>query len=167
MNKFYLAAFATVCFVASGMRQTGEYQCMPCGSDCDKAAYDKPGECPHCNMALVKKSTIVYKSVSQDEVCSYIAKHPGVVLLDVRTREEYEGKTDDYGTLKNAVNIPVQELEKRVGELKKMKDREIIVYCSHSRRSPRASYFLTQQGFKHVTNMEGGISTMKDSSCKR
>ena len=167
MNKFCLAAFATVCFVASGMRQTGEYQCMPCGSDCDKAAYDKPGECPHCNMALVKKSTIVYKSVSQDEVCSYIAKHPGVVLLDVRTREEYEGKTDDYGTLKNAVNIPVQELEKRVGELKKMKDREIIVYCSHSRRSPRASYFLTQQGFKHVTNMEGGMSTMKDSSCKR
>ena len=167
MTKFYLAAVAIVCFVASGMRQTGSYQCMPCGSDCDNAAYDEPGACPHCNMTLVKKSTIVFKSVSQDEVCSYIAKHPGVIILDVRTKEEYEGKTDEYGTLKNAINIPVQELEKRVGELKKMKDQEIIVYCSHSKRSPRASYFLTQHGFKHVTNMEGGMSTMKDNTCKR
>ena len=167
MNKLYLAVFAFFCIVASGMQQTGEYQCMPCGSDCDKTSYDKPGECPDCNMTLVKKSTIVFKSLSPEEVCGYIAKHPGVVILDVRTKEEYDGKTDEYGTLKNAINIPVQELEKRLSELKNMKDREVVVYCSHSRRSPRASYFLTQQGFKYVTNMEGGMSTMKDNTCKR
>jgi rhodanese-related sulfurtransferase len=146
-----------------------QYQCMPCGNDCDKESYDKPGSCLHCNMQLVKKSTVHFKSISPEEICSYIAKHPDVVLLDVRTKEEYDGKTDDYGTLKNAISIPVQELESRVGELEKEKqnNKEIIVYCSHSKRSSRASYFLTQNGFKHVTNMLGGISTMKDNSCKK
>jgi rhodanese-related sulfurtransferase len=109
----------------------------------------------------------VFKSIGPEEVCDYISKHPEVVVLDVRTKEEYEGTTDEYGTLKDALNIPVQDLEKRMLELNKMKDKEIIVYCSHSRRSPRASYLLTQRGFKNVTNMEGGMSTMKDSSCKK
>ena len=149
------------------MKPAGEYQCMPCGNDCDKTAYDKPGECPHCHMSLVKKSTVMFKSIQPTEICGYIAKHPEVILLDVRTREEFEGKTDDYGTLKNAINIPIQELESRIAEINDMKGKEIIVYCSHSKRSPRASYFLMQHGFKNVTNMEGGMSTMKDNSCKK
>jgi rhodanese-related sulfurtransferase/DNA-directed RNA polymerase subunit RPC12/RpoP len=144
-----------------------QYQCIPCGNECDKESFSKTGNCPHCNMQLVKKSTVNFKSIKPEEVCNYIAEHPDVVLLDVRTKEEFEGETDDYGTLKNAINIPIQELENRVGELQKEKQKEIIVYCSHSKRSPRASYFLTQHGFEHVTNMEGGMSTMKDKSCKK
>jgi rhodanese-related sulfurtransferase/DNA-directed RNA polymerase subunit RPC12/RpoP len=147
--------------------QTGTYQCMPCGNECDKETYSKPGNCPHCNMQLIKSSTISFKSIKPEEICTYISNHPDVVLLDVRSREEYEGKTDDYGTLKNAINIPISDLENRVGELKNAKNKEIIVYCSHSKRSPRASYFLTQNGFKNVTNMEGGMSTMTDNSCKK
>lgn len=140
---------------------------MPCGGECDKQTFDKDGTCPHCNMALVKRSSVTFKSISPTEICSYIEKHPEVVLLDVRTKDEYEGKADDYGTLKNAINIPIQQLDSRVGELSEAKDKEIIVYCSHSKRSPRASYFLTEHGFKHVTNMEGGMSTMNDKSCKK
>ena len=93
-------------------------------------------------------------------------KNPGVVLLDVRTREEYEGKADEYGTLKNAINIPVQELESRIGELKDYKDKEVIVYCFHSRRS-RVHYFHLENGFTNVTNMEAGISVLTDNSCKK
>jgi len=37
------------------------------------------------------------------------------------------------------------------------------VYCSHSHRSPRASYMLSQNGFKNVTNMLGGMSAWKES----
>ncbi len=70
------------------------------------------------------------------------------------------------GRLKNAINVPIQELEEKIGTLAAYKDREIIVYCSLSRRSPRASYILTQNGFKKVTNMAGGMSMMKDNSCK-
>jgi len=34
------------------------YVCPPCGSPCDTASFDKPGNCPVCGMALVDASTI-------------------------------------------------------------------------------------------------------------
>jgi rhodanese-related sulfurtransferase/DNA-directed RNA polymerase subunit RPC12/RpoP len=144
------------------------YQCIPCGRDCDNDVYDKPGKCPHCQMDLVEKSTVHFKTIEPSMLCQYIHDHPNVVLLDVRTKEEFEGKADpDYGTLKNAINVPVQELEKNISTLTTYKDKEIIVYCSHSHRSPRACYILTQNGFSNVTNMAGGMSVMKDKSCMR
>ena len=144
------------------------YQCIPCGSDCDNDVYDKPGKCPHCQMDLVEKSTVHFKTIEPSMLCQYIAGHPNVVLLDVRTKEEFEGKADpNYGTLKNAINVPVQELEKNISTLAPYKDKEIIAYCSHSHRSPRACYILTQNGFSNVTNMAGGMSMMKDKSCMK
>ena len=137
------------------------YTCLPCGSACDSAVYEKQGTCSHCNMKLVDKSTIVHKNIEPDKMCSLNEKN--VVFLDVRTVAEFNGTaTDKFGAIKNAINIPVQELESRMGELEKYKDKEIIVYCSHSHRSPRASYMLTQNGFKKVTNMLGGMSVWKD-----
>ena len=145
-----------------------DYQCMPCGSDCDKKTFKEPGKCPECNMQLVKKSTVTFKTIQPGELCQYITDHPTTILLDVRTKEEFEGKTNpDYGTLKNAINIPIQVLEIQLGTLNAYKDKEIIVYCSHSHRSPRASYILTQNGFTNVINMAGGMSEMKDNSCKK
>jgi len=144
------------------------YQCMPCGRDCDNDVYDKPGKCPHCQMDLVEKSTVHFKTIEPTMLCKYIVEHPDVVLLDVRTKEEFEGKADpNYGTLKNAINVPVQELQKNISTLAPYKDKEIIVYCSHSHRSPQACYILTQNGFSNITNMGGGMSVMKDKSCMR
>jgi rhodanese-related sulfurtransferase/DNA-directed RNA polymerase subunit RPC12/RpoP len=144
------------------------YQCLPCGRDCDNSVYDKPGKCPHCQMELVQKSTVHFKTIEPSMLCQYLAEHPNVVLLDVRTKEEFEGKADpNYGTLKNAINVPVQELEKNISKLAPFKEKEIIVYCSHSHRSPQACYILTQNGFSNVTNMAGGMSVMNDNSCKK
>ena len=137
------------------------YSCLPCGSGCDSVVYDKPGTCSHCNMKLVDKSTIVHKDIEPLKMCLLDEKN--VVFLDVRTPAEFNGTAKDkFGAIKNAINIPVQELESRMSELEKFKDKEIIVYCSHSHRSPRASYMLTQKGFKKVTNMLGGMSVWKD-----
>jgi len=112
-------------------------------------------------MALVDKSTISHKNIRPAEMCSLDEKN--VIFLDVRTPAEFNGTAQDkFGAIKNAINIPVQELETRVNELDKYKDKEIIVYCSHSHRSPRASYILTQKGFTHVTNMLGGMSVWKE-----
>ena len=145
-----------------------QYACIPCGYDCDKMIYKKPGTCAHCQMPLVKKSTIVFKTIQPSAICKYIAAHPGVVLLDVRTKEEFEGKANpDFGSLQNAINIPVQELETRIAELSPYKKKQLIVYCSHSHRSPRASYLLTQKGFTNVTNLAGGMSVVEDNACKK
>jgi rhodanese-related sulfurtransferase len=145
-----------------------QYQCTPCGQDCDKKIYNSPGMCTGCGMSLVKKSSVNYKTIQPAALCQYIHDHPGVLLLDVRTKEEFEGKSDpDYGTLKNAINIPVQVLAGRLSELASYKKKAIIVYCSHSHRSAEASYILTQNGFLNVTNMAGGMSVLKDNSCKK
>jgi rhodanese-related sulfurtransferase/DNA-directed RNA polymerase subunit RPC12/RpoP len=140
-----------------------QYVCPPCGNDCDSIVYNTPGICPHCHMQLVKKSSITFGSIEPSQVRNYISLHPDVVLLDVRTKEEFEGKADpNYGTLKNAINIPVQELQNRLSELNHLKKKKIIVYCSHSHRSATASYLLTQNGFNNVLNMSGGMSVMHD-----
>ncbi|HEV7620480.1 MAG TPA: rhodanese-like domain-containing protein, partial [Flavisolibacter sp.] len=114
------------------------------------------------------RSNLNFATIQPSQICDYLKGHPGVVLLDVRTKEEFEGKAKpDYGTLKNAINIPVQELQARLAELNRFKNKEIIVYCSHSHRSPRASYLLTQNGFTHIINMAGGMSVMNDKSCMK
>jgi rhodanese-related sulfurtransferase len=143
-----------------------EYVCLPCGADCDNISHKEPGTCSHCNMTLIKRSTIKHKNIEPDDLCSFITKagSGNVLLLDVRTRAEFEGTAEDkFGRLNNAVNIPIQELESRMKELNNWKDKQIVVYCSHSHRSPRASYMLSQNGFKNVTNMLGGMSTWKES----
>jgi len=142
-----------------------QYVCTPCGGDCDKTAYKKPGTCPHCMMQLVDKASVKFNSIAPDAICSFIKDigKNNVVLLDVRTPEEFNGTAPDkFGRLAGAINIPVQQLEKRMGELNKYKNKEIIVYCSHSHRSPRASYMLMQNGFTKVTNMEFGMSEWKN-----
>ncbi len=144
-----------------------EYSCTPCGQSCDKDVYSANGICSHCKMPLVKKSAIKFKTIEPSEICAYISKNPTVILLDVRTKDEFEERVEPrLGRLKNAINLPIQELEAKMATLAAYKDREIIVYCSLSRRSPRASYILTQNGFKKVTNMAGGMSAMRDNSCK-
>lgn len=144
------------------------YQCLPCGRDCDKKVYETSGKCESCQMKLVLKSSIVFKTITPEEICKYIKNHPHTVLLDVRTKEEFEGQTEpNFGGLRNAINIPIQELEMQMGKINSLKFKEIIVFCSHSHRSPQASYLLTQNGFTNVMNMSGGMSIMKDNSCKK
>lgn len=56
---------------------------------------------------------------------------PGQVILDVRTKEE----TKD-GVLKNSIHIPLDELEKRMGELPK--DKELLIHCTTGARAEMA-----------------------------
>ncbi|MES2331377.1 MAG: rhodanese-like domain-containing protein [Bacteroidota bacterium] len=163
-----LVCIASIAAPGVRLKKADQYKCLPCGQDCDNTTYDKPGKCSHCNMGLVKASTIIFKTIQPSAICNYIQKHPGVVLLDVRSKEEFEGKANpDFGSLKNAINVPVDELEKRLPTIANLKNKEIIVYCSHSHRSPRASYLLTRNGFTNITNMAGGMSVMKDNACKK
>ena len=118
---------------------------------------------PH---AVGKKYTIHFKAIQPAAICNYIKNNSGVILLDVRTKEEFEGEAELYfGTLKNAINISIQELAQRLSNISSLKNKQIIVYCSHSHRSPQASYLFIQNVFTNVTNMAGGMSVMKDNSC--
>ena len=71
----------------------------------------------------------------------------------MRTTDEFAG-----GAFPDAVNIPLDELPDRVGELGD-KDREIIVYCASGARSSYAQRILTQMGYSDVEN-GGGLHDM-------
>lgn len=75
------------------------------------------------------------------------------LLVDVRTPQEYAG-----GHIPGAVNIPVDELRSRLGELPG--DREVAVYCQVGQRGYLATRILAQAGFK-VANISGGFKTYK------
>ncbi len=161
MKKLVLL-FSLISIITNSIAQT-EYKCTPCGYDCDAETYKTPGTCAMCKMKLVTTSSIKFKSLSFEEFAKRIQANPNVVLLDVRSPEEFKGTTTEvpsFGHFKNAININVEELEARLVELSKYKDKEILVYCSHSHRSPRASYILNINGFNNVSNMNGGVSTL-------
>ena len=93
--------------------------------------------------------------VSAQETFERSSKDSGLVLLDVRTPAEYNA-----GHLSNAILIPLQELEERVGELDAVKGKNIIAYCRSGNRSGKAAEMLAKKGFT-VFNMEGGILKWK------
>jgi len=170
MRIFVLLLATFLCSTFSQAQKDNKvvYRCLPCGNDCDKDIYGTEGKCTHCGMQLVVASTIRFTEVSPAAICEYIMQHPNTVLLDVRTKEEYEGTANpDFGTLKGAINIPIQELSGRLSELEKYKDKEVLVFCSHSHRSPQAAYLLNQNGYAKVVNMSGGMSAVKDTNCKK
>lgn len=73
------------------------------------------------------------------------AMSAGAFLVDVRTAEEFAA-----GSAKGAVNIPLNELEERLAELK---DKErIVVFCASGMRSSRARAVLMQNGITTVVN---------------
>lgn len=166
---FFMLVFSQAGFAQTVSKKiTGDvFVCTPCGYDCDKEEYSAAGICKHCNMKLIKKSTIVFGTVKPADICSFIRKHPKTILLDVRTREEFAGTApENFGRLKNAINIPIQELEKRIDELKNYKNTTILVYCSHSHRSPQSSYILNQLGYSSVFNLSGGMSVWENEVAK-
>jgi rhodanese-related sulfurtransferase len=77
-----------------------------------------------------------------------------ISFLDVRTEKEYK-----EGHIPDAINIPKDELESRIGELDKSK--KIVVYCRSGSISRTASETLVQNGFENVYNMLGGIEEWK------
>jgi rhodanese-related sulfurtransferase len=92
--------------------------------------------------------------ITPAETQKLVEKDSTVVLLDVRTPEEFHSAT---GHLGKAVLIPIQELEERVDELKAYKGRTIVVYCRTGHRSTAGTSILRKHGFT-AFNMEGGIT---------
>lgn len=76
------------------------------------------------------------------------------LLLDVRNPNELE----EVGYLEGAINIPVDELRQRMGELPK--DKEIVIYCQVGLRGNVAYRQLVNNGYK-ASNLIGGYRTYK------
>ena len=75
-----------------------------------------------------------------------------VCLVDVRTPEEYA-----LGTIDGAVNIPLDDLRGRRGEIDRESD--VIVFCAVGLRGYLAQRILLGRGYRRVRNLAGGYKT--------
>lgn len=75
-----------------------------------------------------------------------------VCLVDVRTPEEYS-----LGSIDGAVNIPLDDLRGRLGEIDRESD--VIVFCAVGLRGYLAQRILLGRGYRRVRNLAGGYKT--------
>lgn len=94
-------------------------------------------------------ATGVARTVQWHEVEAEI--RAGATVVDVRTRGEFAA-----GALPGAVNVPVDELRDRHGELPAGR---VLVYCAAGQRAHVAARLLTQLGHDDVVNLDGGLRT--------
>lgn len=92
-------------------------------------------------------------TVDNDEFEKIIANKDSVVLVDVRTQEEY-----DEGHLEGAQLIDVKKDSFRSECLSKLdRSKRIAVYCRSGFRSKTAAHILNEAGFD-VVNLKAGYN---------
>ncbi len=94
-----------------------------------------------------------YKQITQDEAKKMIGNEKDIIILDVRTEEEYAG-----GHIPDAVCIPNESITEKISSELPDKDQTILVYCRSGNRSKQASQKLADMGYKNVYEF-GGINT--------
>ncbi len=67
-----------------------------------------------------------------------IIKEQKGTIVDVRTTTEFMG-----GHVAGAINIPLQEIEQRLSEIKSLK-QPLVLCCASGGRSGQATYYLSE-----------------------
>src|SRR5512143_629781 len=110
------------------------------------------------------------RQVAPDEAHRLLSDE-GYRYLDVRTEPEFAD-----GHPATAVNVPVVFPDRATGQMAMNpdfltvveahlpKDTKIVVGCLSGGRSQRAAEVLTQAGYSHVVNMQGGFGGARDQT---
>lgn len=93
-----------------------------------------------------------YQKITPAVVKERLDKGEKLIIVDVRTKEEY-----DSGHIAKSLLIPYDEIETRASALLPNKNAAIIVYCRSGRRSEIAAKSLVKLGYTNVADM-GAIS---------
>ena len=102
--------------------------------------------------ALERRPDLVgTERVTPAEAMKAMESPASIVILDVRTRKEWEQTRID-----GSVNIPLNHLAERLKDLPR--DRPILVYCAGGYRSSIAAGLLQQQGVTRVIELASGIA---------
>ena len=89
-------------------------------------------------------------AADQDPVVAWEKIDKGVMLIDVRTAEEFAA-----GHIKGAINIPYDKIVPELTKQQLAKDTELVLYCRSGRRSSIAHDSLLKQGYRNSYNGGG------------
>ena len=97
-------------------------------------------------------------SVGPQKVVMMINRQDAVVV-DVRDKKEF-----DSGHIVDSINIPLGKLKQRVNELKKHKEKPLVVVCKLGQQSGEAAKTFQETGHAAVFRLSGGIAEWKAQS---
>lgn len=92
-----------------------------------------------------------FKNVDLDDF-NKIRKGKNVIVIDVRTREEFE-----VGHVEDAINIDINNSNFKTIIDSISKQKQILLYCRSGLRSSKAAKIFIKKGLTKVYNLEGGI----------
>ena len=106
-----------------------------------------------------EKRNIEKENIDLEELKKIIEQN-NVILLDVRSPQEYKEKH-----IRGAVLIPNYEINKQNVE-EKLKDKEqvIIVYCLSGNRSQKAIELLKKIGYTNLYHLKDGIEAYPEDN---
>ena len=92
-----------------------------------------------------------YRELSMEEAADWMEQQSGYLLVDVRTREEFES-----GHIPGAILLPIEDI--REGKVDALTEREqtLLLYCRTGRRAEDAAEILSKMGYRNVCTI-GGI----------
>ncbi len=101
-------------------------------------------------LAILNNSRIEYGDISVEQAKYIISLKPNLILIDVRTQEEY-----DDNHIEGSINIPLAILDQKIMEF--CTCEEFLLYCKSGTRSRQATDILIKKGYIRTYNMIGGI----------
>lgn len=120
-------------------------------------------------MKIIKKESeemlerikrIFYRSMASHEInyCQakkMLTQNPNAILLDVRSKQEYE-----EGHLSGSIPLCLYDICKQADKILPDKEQTIITYCSSGSRSKEAQEILETMGYENVYNLKGGLDNI-------
>ena len=94
---------------------------------------------------------IDYEEIDVKELEKHLINGSSPIIIDVREEFELE-----ISKLDEAIHIPMNELPKRLDELNA--ETDYVIMCRTGVRSAQICEFLSNQNFRSVTNLTGGIN---------
>ena len=104
-----------------------------------------------CGQEKENSREAVYVNITAQEAKKLMDSQEGYVILDTRTKEEY-----DQGHIPGAILIPYDEVLAKAESILKDKNQLILVYCRSGRRSKLAAEDLVKLGYTNIREF-GGI----------
>ena len=93
-----------------------------------------------------------YITIDSNEALALIAHNADVMIIDVRTRDEFAEAPLPY-----ALNLPLYEMLELLGNDTPQLNRAIVVHCESGRRSQIAAQALTYVGYTNVYAVSGSL----------
>ena len=107
---------------------------------------------PAATPAPTATAAVEYKKISAADAKARMDSGDTIIILDVRTQEEY-----DAGHIAGAILVPNETIADKQPALLPDLDAEILVYCRSGNRSAQAAKKLIVIGYTNVVDFGGSI----------